>query len=334
MSQVGLGNQQPVQHIPGQTPVYQSPYAATNTGQVTENKAAEGQYPYGDDVFSGQYSNFKSLYNNFDPAVSKYSPFYGKINSNTASNSGNNTAASDIPASLLNQQNTQNNTQTTNIPANLNNPVQNNQVPVQNAPVHPKKQPPSGPVSNDIQQVLQGEIQKISTPQKAIEVVASHAMISRQERTMTNDVAWGARYYANQAAEMAESLSANKANLTPGQVQSQKRNIENLKIKSISMLNEAKKRAISTYNEALKSTMLYNHFFAENGQYASVLGDSDRQFVEGEIDKTWSNWQGGFTKDWQGQQAHANEAPLIIDNASREVATAIDKADKILATIN
>ena len=113
--------------------------------------------------------------------------------------------------------------------------------------------------------------------------------------------------------------------MSPGQIQSQVRTIETYKLKSISLLNDAKKKAINNYNEALKATMLYNNYFTEQGQYSSVLNDNDRQFVNSELDKTWSTREGGFDKNGQ----HADESPTVIDKAAREVAIAIDKADKL-----
>lgn len=325
------GNQ-PVQYIPTGNNVPVQTYG-------TQNNTSATSYPYGEDVFTGPYQMFKPMYSNFDTSISKFSPFYGKVqpsgnnnqpvNNQSGVNTQNNTG-SDIPASLLQQtQNTGNVPQNTN--ATLPGNTQTTQVPQVN--LVPKKQPPAGPALNNIQQLLQEEVQKITTPQKAVEVIASHAMISRQERTMANDIAWGARFYAQKAAEMAESLTQNKAAMNPGQVQSQLRNIENLKIKSISLLNDAKKKAISTYNEALKATLLYNNFFAENGQYASILSDNDRKFVEDEIDKTWLRWTGGFDKEWQGQLVHADEAPTVVDKAARDIAIAVDKADKLSAPL-
>ena len=108
---------------------------------------------------------------------------------------------------------------------------------------------------------------------------------------------------------------------------------KNTKVKSISLLNEGKKRAINTYNEALKATMLYNHFFTENGQFTSVLNDNDRKFVDDELNKTWSQWEGGFQKEWQGSVVKADEAPLVIDKSAQEISTYINNIDDVLSRI-
>ncbi len=371
-----IGNNQPVQYVPkslgassSQRSTSQSPLTS-NSNQTSASMPSSGQ-----DVYTGKYENFKSLYSNFDTSVSKYSPFFGKIGSSQGSgqndgqninpqmsgqsggftppmsNTGNSSASGDmsIPASAMsgNSGNASNSggdlpipQSALQVPASLGasqvhntsalQPSNTQVLPTaqQNVPVIPKKTPPSGPVMNNIQQQLQAETQKISTPQKAIEVVAGHAMLARQERTMANDIAWGARYYANQAGDLAQKLNQNKKSMSPGQIQSQMRTIENYKIKSISLLNDAKKKAINNYNEALKATMLYNNYFTENGQYSSVISSNDRQFVESEIDKTWTTWQGGFDKGGQ----HAEESPNVVDSAAREIAIALDKVEKLAAS--
>ncbi|GIW22664.1 MAG: hypothetical protein KatS3mg068_1671 [Candidatus Sericytochromatia bacterium] len=282
-------------------------------------------YPYGQDVFSGQYASFKTMYSNFDTSVSRFSPFYGKMGNQ------NNSSFNNIPSNNNNQVITQ--TNTNNIPANTmsNNPVINTQNTI--PAVIPKKITPKGPALTNIQELLQNEVKQISTPQKAIETIAQHAMISRQERTMANNISWGARFYAKKALELAQELERNRVNMNQSQINSLIMNIENLKIKSISLLNEAKKRAINTYNEALKATLLYNHFFTENGQYTTILNDNDRKFVEDELDKTWKHWEGGFQKEWQGSIVKADEAPLVIDKSAQEIYNYINSIDNILAKL-
>lgn len=309
-----IGSNQPVQYDPtkGINTVPQNTAANTTSGTQPQTSG----YPYGEDVFTGKFEMFKNVYASFDTGVSKFSPFYGKMGNNTE------------PTQPVNNQQV--------------NPNSNQQIPPQNtnvqpstppAPVFPKKEPPKGPVINNLQQALQQEAQTIQSPQKAIEVVAQHAMISRQDRTIANDIAWGARFYAKKAEDMASNISRNKASMPPGEVQKQMRTIEDYRIKSISMLNEAKKKAINTYNEALKATLLYNHFFTENGSFANMLSQSDRQFVESEIDKTWERWTSGFQKEWQGQNVMADAAPSIIDKSAQEIAISLDKVEKSLATV-
>ncbi len=324
--------------VTGNQPAQYVPQTGNPQGAVNQPAAnTKSGYTYGDDVFKGQYTMFKPLYNNFDPNVSKYSPFYGRIGGAPANqNPGpaqQNNQGGGIPASLQGNNSGGIPSSLANPPANTAPVVQQQQVPATlpsapQTPAIPAKTPPTGPALSNIQQILQDEVQRIQTPQKAVEMIANHAMLSRQERTMANDIAWGAKFYATKAAELGEKLSQNRPNMSQGQVQSQLRTIEGYKIKSISLLNDAKKRAINTYNEALKSTLMYNHFFAGNGQYATTINPNDRLFVESEIDKTWARWNGGFDKEWQGQAAHADEAPTVIDKAAREVAIALDKADK------
>jgi len=317
--------------ITGNQPAQYDPTRGINTvpqntpaANASQNSGQSSGYPYGDDVFSGKFSSFKNIYSNFDSGISRFSPFYGKM--------GSSAPKQEIPVNQPNPANNQpgqNNTQP-QVQSSLP-PVQTQSPPP--APVFPKKEPPKGPVINNLQQLLQQEVQAIQTPQKAVEVVAQHAMISRQERTITNDIAWGARFYAKKAEDMASSLSQNKNSMNPGEVQKQLRTIEDYRIKSISMLNEAKKKAINTYNEALKANLIYNHFFTENGSYANVINQNDRQFVESEIDKTWERWTSGFAKNWQGQNVKADAAPSIVDKAAQEIAVSLDKVEKSLAVV-
>lgn len=390
-----IGNAKPVQYIPGVTPPPQSVSPVGNTNQMPAqisqgNQPGQGSYPYSEDVFTGQYQQFKSLYQNFDKDISKFSPFYGKMGSaqsqtdigmgnapqftqgNTGMpQQGNNGQIPPIPQSALSptgqipqsngqlppipqsalppsNQAAQGNGQLPQIPESqipntpqVVNPQSNTQVPAtlqsvpqQSGNIVPKKNPPSGPVMTNLQQKLQEEASQIQTPQKAIESIAGHAMLARQERTMANDIAWGARYYANQAADAADKLNKNKKNMSPAQVQSQLRTIESLKIKSISLLNDAKKRAINNYNESLKATMLYNNFFTENGKFASAMTPNDRQFVESELDKSWATWSGGFDKEWNGQTVKADDSVNVVDKAAQEIASYIDKIDQISASLS
>lgn len=388
-----IGNTQPVQYIPGQTPPPSSVAPVGNNtqipGQIPQGNQTSGGYPYSEDVFQGQYQQFKSLYQNFDTAISKYSPFYGKMGSAQTQSDmgmgnggnvgmypqGNNGQLPSIPQSALNpttqipqgngdlppipqsaltpgNPQVQTNGQLPQIPESQIPGVQNTgnqnnvQVPTtlqnggqQNVPtapagnVIPKKNPPSGPVMTNIQQKLQEEASQIQTPQKAIESIAGHAMIARQERTMANDIAWGARYYASQAADAADKLNKNKKSMSPTQIQSQMRNIESLKIKSISLLNDAKKRAINNYNESLKATMLYNNFFTENGKFAASMSGNDRQFVESELDKSWATWTGGFDKEWNGQTVKADDSVNVVDKAAQEITAYIQKVDQVAASL-
>ena len=67
MSTIGTG--QPVQYIPGVTSVPQNTTVnpVNNNPQTTVNtQSSQGGYPYSEDVFQGQYQQFKGLYQNFD----------------------------------------------------------------------------------------------------------------------------------------------------------------------------------------------------------------------------------------------------------------------------
>lgn len=342
-----VGFNQPIQYTQPTQGV--SPVLGNQQQVVTPQaqKSSISGYPYGDDVFTGQFQTFKPLYGSFDNSISKFSPFFGKMQNAQIPQSN------PIGAGGVSQQPQGNAGQAQ---ANLGfvdsgsrPPLQNNTfVPPsgnvgivpdanQHQPqviAHPKKTYPSGPVVNNLQQQLQQEAQGLQTPQKAVESVASHAMLSRQERTIANDVSWGAKFYAQKANESAQQLLKNKATMNPAQIQAKVREVETLKIKSISLLNEAKKHAINTYTEAVKATLIYNNYFTENTQFASVMSDNDRQFVESEIDKTWTNWSNGFEKQVNGQVVHADEAPTVIDKTARDVAISMDQTNKIIASIS
>lgn len=350
---VGFNNQ-PIQYT---QPVQTSAPVLGNQQQVTQpqQKSSIAGYAYGDDVFTGNFQNFKTLYGNFDSGISKFSPFFGKIQNEAVTQSE--PTPLQPQGSMTAPQGNAGQAQTnlgfvdpsarpasqpsgSFVPPPSGNVVTvptslTQQAPAQQpqAPAHPKKTYPSGPVVNNLQQQLQQEVQTLQTPQKAVESVASHAMLSRQERTIANDVSWGAKFYAQKANESAQQLSKNKANMNPAQLQAKIREVETLKIKSISLLNEAKKHAINTYTEALKATLVYNNLFTENAPFASVMSDNDRQFVESEIDKTWTSWNGGFDRQFNGQPAHADEAPTVIDKTARDVAVSMEQTNKIIASL-
>ncbi|MFN8671106.1 MAG: hypothetical protein U0457_03370 [Candidatus Sericytochromatia bacterium] len=347
----------------------QSVTGANNTQRTnqpvtsTPVKSSISGYPYSDDVFTGQFQSFKDMYKGLDTGISKFSPFYGKMqmqqpeaqgnlgqanpnvnfvdggnNQMPQNNQGGFVPPPANPNGYNNQQVPQNNqggfvpppsnpNGNSTLPP-LGNNQQGNNIPT--GKTFPQKQIPSGPVVNTLQQQLQQEAQGLQTPQKAIESVASHAMLSRQERTIANDVAWGAKFYAQKANDLANQILKNKGSMNPQQIQAKATEVESLKLKSISLLNEAKKHAINTYTEATKATLIYNNYFAGNGQFATLLNDSDRQFVESEIDKTWSNWTGGFDRDFNGQKVHADEAPTVIDKAAGDVNNLMNSTNNIL----
>ena len=73
MSGVGLNQPSYNQavNVPSQLPRQQS----TQQSTPTVSSSIKG-YAYADDVFTGQFQNFKDMYNGLDTSISKYSPFF------------------------------------------------------------------------------------------------------------------------------------------------------------------------------------------------------------------------------------------------------------------
>lgn len=196
------------------------------------------------------------------------------------------------------------------------------------------KEIPEGPAIANIQELVLQEVQPVQQPQQALQLIAAHADAARNARETSNRFTWGARYYAVQAAETAEQTLAQWSQLNPSQKQVFMGKIQEYRDQAISMLNEAKKHAISTYNEALKSNLVYNHFFTSTGPMYNALDPQLRQAAKVEIDDAWSRWNGNFQKEWQGQQVQAQGIMGIVDQTSNEVAEHLHRLNSVVSQLN
>lgn len=193
---------------------------------------------------------------------------------------------------------------------------------------------PEGPAMDNIQNLVLQEVQPVQQPQQALQLIAVHADAARQARETSNRFVWGARYYAVQAAETAEQTLAQWKSMNPDQKRVFMGKIQEYRDQAISMLNESKKHAISTYNEALKANLIYNHFFTSTGPMFNVLDTQTRQVVKAEIDDAWSRWNGTFEKPWQGQQVQAKGIMPIVDQASQEIAEHLHRLNSVVSQLN
>ena len=103
------------------------------------------------------------------------------------------------------------------------------------------KEIPEGPAMNNIQQIVLQEVQPVQQPQQALQLIAVHADAARTAREDSNRFTWGARYYATQAAELAEQTLQQWPQMNDGQKQVFMTKIQEYRDQSIGMLNEAKK---------------------------------------------------------------------------------------------
>lgn len=193
---------------------------------------------------------------------------------------------------------------------------------------------PEGPAQANIQQAVLQEVQPVQQVGQAVQLIATHTEGARQERETANRFTWGARYYAVQAAELAEQTLAQWKQMDPGQRQVFMSKVQEYRDQSIANLNEAKKHGISTYNEALKANLVYNHFFTIAGPMTNMISDQDRQAIKTEIDDGWSRWNGSFQKEWQGQTVAAKGIMSIIDDTSAEVANHLHRMNSVLSQLN
>ncbi len=193
---------------------------------------------------------------------------------------------------------------------------------------------PDGPAIANIQELVLQEVQPVQQPQQALQLIAAHADAAHNSRETANRFTWGARYYAVQAAETAEQTLAQWKQMDPGQRQVFMSKIQEYRDQSISMLNEAKKHAISTYNEALKANLVYNHFFTSTGTMIHALDDQSLQTIKGGLDEAWTRWNGSFQKEWQGQQVQAKGIMPIIDQTSAEVAEHLHRLNSVVSQLN
>lgn len=193
---------------------------------------------------------------------------------------------------------------------------------------------PEGPAIANIQELVLQEVQPVQQPQQALQLIAAHADAAHNARETANRFTWGARYYAVQAAETAEQTLAQWKTMDPGQKQVFMTKIQEYRDQSISMLNEAKKHGISTYNEALKANLIYNHFFTSTGTMTKALDDQSLQTIKGGLDEAWTRWNGSFQKEWQGQQVEAKGIMTIIDQTSAEVAEHLHRLNSVVSQLN
>jgi hypothetical protein len=196
------------------------------------------------------------------------------------------------------------------------------------------KEIPEGPAIANIQELVLQEVQPVQQPQQALQLIAAHADASRTSRDTANRFTWGARYYAVQAAETAEQTLSQWKQMDPGQRQVFMTKVQEYRDQSISMLNEAKKHSITTYNEALKANLIYNHFFTSTGPMIHALDDPTLGVVKAELDDAWSRWNGSFQKEWQGQQVQAQGIMPLVDQTSKEVAEHLHRLNSVISQLN
>lgn len=195
------------------------------------------------------------------------------------------------------------------------------------------KQIPEGPAMNNIQQLVLQEVQPVQQPQQALQLIAAHADAARTSREDANRFTWGARYYSTQAAELAEQTLSQWPQMNDGQKQVFMTKIQEYRDQSIGMLNEAKKHSITTYNEALKSNLIYNHFFTANGSMLNTLDQNTMGIVKAEIDDAWSRWNGSFQKEWQGQVVEAKGIMTLIDQTTAEVEAHLHRMNSVVSQL-
>lgn len=196
------------------------------------------------------------------------------------------------------------------------------------------KEIPDGPAQADIQNVVLQEVQPVQQPQQALQLMLAHGNAARDSREVANRFTWGARYYAVQAAETAEQTLAQWKQMSPEQRQVFMGKIQEYRDQAIAMLNSAKQSAITTYNEALKTNLIYNHFFTSTGPMINAIDDQTRAAAKSEIDDAWSRWNGNFQKEWQGQQVQAQGIMSIVDQTSAEVAEHLHRLNSVVSQLN
>ena len=195
------------------------------------------------------------------------------------------------------------------------------------------KEIPEGPAMSNIQQIVLQEVQPVKQPQQALQLIAAHADAARTAREDSNRFTWGARYYATQAAELAEQTLQQWPQMNDGQKQVFMSKVQEYRDQSIGMLNEAKKHGITTYNEALKSNLIYNHFFTANGSMLNTLDQNTMGIVKAEIDDAWSRWNGSFQKEWQGQVVEAKGIMGVLDQTTAEVTAHLHRMNSVVSQL-
>lgn len=193
---------------------------------------------------------------------------------------------------------------------------------------------PQGPAQANIEQIVQQEIQAVQAPEQALQLVDAHAQSAVAARETANRFTWGARYYAVQAAELAEQTLAQWPNMDQGQRQVFMSKIQEYRDQAVSMLNTSRQHAIGTYNEALKANLIYNHFFTTTGTMIDSLNDQNREVVKHALDQAWARWDGSFQKEWQGQVVEAKGIVHIVDETTAEVTNHLHRMNSVLSQLN
>src|SRR5690606_26630544 len=124
-----------------------------------------------------------------------------------------------------------------------------------------------------------------------------------------------------QSAELAEQTLQQWPQMNTGQRQVFMSKEQEHRDQAISLLNEAKKHGIETYNSELKANLVYNHFFTTTGPMIDSIDTNTRGVIKAEIDDAWSRWNGSFQKEWQGDVVQAQGIMMILDQTSDEVAS-------------
>lgn len=193
---------------------------------------------------------------------------------------------------------------------------------------------PDGPAQANIQQAVMQEVQAVQQPQQAMQLIAQHADKARTSREASNHFTWGARYHAAQAAETSEQMLQQWNQMNPGQRQVFMAKVQEHRDQAISLLNEAKRHGIETYNSALKANLIYNHFFTTAGPMIDTINDQVRGVITAELDDAWSRWNGSFAKEWQGQNVQAHGIMMILDQTSDEVANHLHRMNSVVSQLN
>ena len=192
---------------------------------------------------------------------------------------------------------------------------------------------PQGPAQANIEQIVQQEIQTVQAPEQALQLIDAHAQSAVAARETANRFTWGARYYAVQAAELAEQTLAQWPQMDQGQRQVFMSKIQEYRDQAVSMLNTSRQHAIGTYNEALKANLIYNHFFTTTGGMIESLNDQNRDVVKHALDQAWARWDGTFQKEWQGQVVEAKGIVHIVDETTTEVTNHLHRMNSVLSQL-
>lgn len=193
---------------------------------------------------------------------------------------------------------------------------------------------PDGPAIANIQEAVLQEVQPVQQPGQAIQLIAGHSNQAKEAREAANRITWGARYYAVQAAELAEQALKQWPQMDTTQRQTTMAKIAEFRDLAVANLNDAKKQSITTYNAALKANLIYNHFFTGTGSMVGALDTQTREAVKTELDDAWSRWNGSFAKQWQGQMVQAQGILPLIEGVSQEVSGHLHRMNTVLSQLN